>query len=283
MKLSALLLAGVLPFSVTAIAQPFSIPGPGQQGAMMQMMGMEKPRLGVGVMPIGFDELDSLGIGYGVRVGEVYRDSPAAKAGLQEGDLITDLDGKAVYSPKRLQWLASGLGGAETANVAILRGGEKQTLTLKLEKPQAAPAPIAGYNGPAFLGIRMQPDPDGKGVRVTEVIEDSPAAKAGLAAGDLITSLGQKSVDDPRDIFRAMRYFDAGDTIDLSYSRDGTESKSQVTLGTPPAGIAQQMMPRMPMMGRMHPHGFMQGMPSRPNCAPKQTPSTGDSNPPQNI
>lgn len=283
MKLSALFIAAMLSLATAGTASAFPMQGP--HGGFHPMQGLQKPRLGVGVSPASFEVLESLGIGYGVRVGEVYPEGPAAKAGIQGGDIITELDGQAVYSPRRLIWLVSRLGEADSASLKILRDGQPQIVALALEQPQSTTGPMATHAGPAFLGIRMEPAADGKGVRVVEVIEGSPAASAGLAEGDLITAIGGKRVDDPRNILRAMRFFDAGDTIDLSYSRAGATTDTQVTLGTPPEGMARQMrmMPRLPPMGGMPPRGFFQGMPRHRDCPQRQGLPGGGGKPPQDI
>ena len=59
-----------------------------------------------------------------------------------------------------------------------------------------------------------------KGVLVTSVHADSPAAKAGLTAGDVITALGDAPVSSPSDLMRAVRRADEGSDLTITYMRD---------------------------------------------------------------
>ena len=74
------------------------------------------------------------------------------------------------------------------------------------------------FNRRAFLGVSLA-DADGAGARVSEVIEDSPAAEAGLAVGDVITSVDGEAVQDPRDVTRLIRAHKPGEEVTLSFSR----------------------------------------------------------------
>jgi len=70
----------------------------------------------------------------------------------------------------------------------------------------------------------------GEGVRISDLSTDSPAAKAGLQKGDIIIKLGQYKVTNLSDYSNALKNFKPGDSVELSYLRDGKENKTQIEL-----------------------------------------------------
>jgi serine protease Do len=109
---------------------------------------------------------------------------------------------------------------------------------------------------------------DGKGALVTEVVEDSPAAKAGLKAGDVIVKAGGKDVDASASLREALSDTEPGQQMDIKVVRKGKSKDLSVTLGEMPADdFAKQIkvfrdrddrfsIPRAPrMMKRLGNHG----------------------------
>jgi hypothetical protein len=70
----------------------------------------------------------------------------------------------------------------------------------------------------------------GEGVRIADLSSDSPAAKAGLQKGDIIIKLGQYNVTNLSDYSDALKNFKPGDSVELTYLRDGKENKTQIEL-----------------------------------------------------
>ena len=70
----------------------------------------------------------------------------------------------------------------------------------------------------------------GTGIKLTEVAEGSPAAAAGLSAGDVVTHLGGEAVGDLRKYTNVLATFEPGQTVDVVYDRNGQEMKTQMTL-----------------------------------------------------
>jgi len=70
----------------------------------------------------------------------------------------------------------------------------------------------------------------GSGIKLTDVAEGSPAAAAGLAAGDVVTHLGGEEVADLRKYTTVLATFEPGQTVDVVYDRNGQEMKTQMTL-----------------------------------------------------
>jgi serine protease Do len=172
---------------------------------------------------------------HGVVVGRVTEDSPAAKAGLKEKDVITEVNGQRVEGAAQFRRMVHEIPPGRTAQLTVWRDGRAQTLTVTLGQAEeghrawmkAAPGAfafrmpevempdmpaIAGFGddfallpgGHPRLGIDAEDigeqlgsffgAPDGEGILVRSVNSGSPAEKAGLKAGDVITSFNGERV-----------------------------------------------------------------------------------------
>jgi serine protease Do len=85
------------------------------------------------------------------------------------------------------------------------------------------------WNTGAFLGVVTE-DHD-KGALVEEVQKETPAEKAGLQKGDIITKVGDKKIGSPSDLSEAVHAKKPNDEVDITYLRDGKEKKTKVKLG----------------------------------------------------
>lgn len=81
----------------------------------------------------------------------------------------------------------------------------------------------------AFLGVTTE-KADG-GAKITDVTKESAAEKAGLKAGDIITKVGDKKVDDPESLYDAVTSMKPKDEVKVYYKRDGKENSAKTTLG----------------------------------------------------
>jgi serine protease Do len=157
----------------------------------------------------------------GVLVAQVNDDTPAQKAGLNEGDIILTVDGKAIKSPSTLRNLISLSEVGHKAKVQVLRGGKEKNFTVELEKfPE--PAQVANNENAAddeedetldgvsvaelssrLRAMRNLAD-DLTGLIVTNVQATSNAARAGLAEGDVIIEIGATEVVTLKDFQSAL-------------------------------------------------------------------------------
>jgi len=181
--------------------------------------------LGVGVSEVTAAKVKDLKLPAerGVLLGKVVRDSPAAKAGLKENDVITEINGQRVEGTEQFRRMIREIPTGRTAQLTVWREGRSQTLRVTIGKSESrhattfvSPGTFAFHmpempqmnelmeSGPWFAGQpRLGIDaedlegefgkyfgaPEGEGVLVRGVFPDSPAAKAGLKAGDVITSV----------------------------------------------------------------------------------------------
>jgi serine protease Do len=144
----------------------------------------------------------------GAVVTNLRPDAPAAKAGLKDGDVILELDGKPVESANNLRLRISQTAPGSTVKLGISRDGKAQDVSVTLGElpPDAAAAEAPGESGGGGLeGVNVQeltPDaakelqlaPGTRGVVVTSVDPSSTAAAAGLSRGDVIQEVNHKPV-----------------------------------------------------------------------------------------
>ncbi len=176
----------------------------------------------------------------GAIVAQVSPDSPASRAGLQNGDVIEQLNGQKITNSGALQMAISGFTPGTKVQLGILRNGHSQTVDLTLgefnNKGQVAENEGDG-NGSAAqggkLGLAMQdltsdvrqqlhlPD-DVKGAVIANVRPGSAAEDAGLQPGDVIVSVNRKAVDSASQAVAGVHAIPAGqDVLLLVWSRGG--------------------------------------------------------------
>src|SRR5262245_47142146 len=106
--------------------------------------------------------------------------------------------------------------------------------TLVLAAPEKA--------APGYLGVMASKAEEGKsGPWLREVTPDSPAAKAGLQNGDIVTKIGDTDIKDVAGLTAAVAGHKPGDKLTLWVMRDGKEQKLEVTLGERPARKLPQL------------------------------------------
>jgi thiol-disulfide isomerase/thioredoxin len=101
-----------------------------------------------------------------------------------------------------------------------------------------------------WLGIAMEADEPGRGVRVGHVIRSSPADKAGLREGDHILRVASTTVARGQDVIRTVATFAVGDSTEIAYVRAGKEQSAHVTFSALPS---QDDMVRMDLVGTFAP------------------------------
>ena len=208
----------------------------------------------------------------GVGVTDIVKDSPAEKAGLRKDDVILAFNGEPVTSTRKLQRLVNESSADQNVRLTISRGGSEQEVSATLSKRQGTGmlntriredikqkmeqfkkdmTKIRSTDGTWIIntgshrrmGIGTQTLTKqlaeyfgvSEGILVTSVNDNSPAAKAGLKAGDVITAVDGEKVASSGDISRAIGKKQDG-PVTLTVVRDRNTRSVVVTPEKPPAG-----------------------------------------------
>ena len=175
--------------------------------------------LGVQIQGVTQDIADSLNLkdASGALVAEAQDGSPAMKAGLQSGDAIMAVDGKKVAGPRELAAMIADMRPGTKVTVTYWRGGKSQDAEVTLgklptdDKVASADAPAAPDASPLDdFGLAVAPADDNEGVVITDVDPNGQAAERGLQPGDVILSVGEAKVSDPRDVEKRVADAKAG-------------------------------------------------------------------------
>ena len=215
--------------------------------------------LGIGVADVTKQMAEKLNLSEvrGVVVTAVAEGSPAQKAGLKVKDVLISYNGNRLEGRQQLTRMVAETPGERTVTVAILRNGSPQEIRLttaprrmnpelKIVRPASVgrnmfilpdlPRMISIYRSPMlgiesetlntqlanFFGVK-------DGVLVREVIPESPAAKAGVKAGDIVVELAGEAISNPSDIGSVLRAKGSqGDPLTMVVVRN--QKKMQVTI-----------------------------------------------------
>lgn len=190
-------------------------------------------RLGIVVSEISPHIQKSLKIDSGVVVEEVLEDSPAEKAGIQEGDIILTVGNHAVSNQGDVREQLKNLEDNQQVELQIIRDGQPLTVQVKPEKREL---PDFNINlGRNFIGVNLQEldsdlafyfkvDPNA-GVLVTSVEPDSPASTAGIRSGDVLTHFNGKKIQSPEEVREEVNSLKEGETAEVTLVRQGMEQK----------------------------------------------------------
>lgn len=167
----------------------------------------------------------------GVTISRVIDDSPAADAGLEEGDIVLSINGTDLDHRGALREALKGAQAGDKVIVVYTHAGDQATATITLGDPSERPAPPAAEDMP-WVGARLVHFEGGDGVLVRSVLADSPADEAGLKASDVITSIDGTAVTDWWKAREIIRDLAPGTTVDLKVTRGDDHLTLSLTLGS---------------------------------------------------
>jgi serine protease Do len=205
----------------------FSIPAATVKSVVAQLKdkgSVSRGWIGVQIQPVTSDIADSLGMkkAEGALVAEPQANGPAAKAGIESGDVITAVNGESVRDARELARTIGGMAPGATVKLNVLHKGQDKVVNLTLgQLPNTVEAKAdtdndndsnkgatRGTDVPK-LGMTVAPADSvagaGKdGVVVTQVDPKSPAAERGFKEGDVILEVAGKSVSTAGDVREAI-------------------------------------------------------------------------------
>jgi len=185
--------------------------------------------LGTTVQKITPEIADSLGVKQqrGALVADVVRGSPAERAGIKTGDIITEFNSKEVKDSTELPGLVARVAPGTGTSVKVLRDGKEMTLAITVGEMKDTEVAASGQQGE--LGLAVQPvTPEvaqslgldrAEGLVITEVKPGSAADDAGLREGDLITQINRRPVKNLADYNREMAQSKKGQSVLLLVRR----------------------------------------------------------------
>jgi len=174
----------------------------------------------------------------GVIIDRVEANSPASKADLRQGDVITAFNGEAIKGPRELALAVANATEGSSVKLTILRDGKQDTLDVAVaEQPTNMRASLQqpDENASAPVGMALSAlnrdmqqqlglDPSVKGVVVTQVTPGSRADESGVQSGDVIVRVGNQTVTSPSEASAqiAAAEHDKKEAVPLLVMRDGT-------------------------------------------------------------
>ena len=171
--------------------------------------------------------------GGGALVSSVQDGSPAAQAGIKAGDVVTEYDGKKLAQPGDLSRLVAATAVGRQVPLTVVREGKTMSLQVhvaRMDEPDQ-PKVAQSEQGKEPLGLAVEtltPEvgrqlglADARGVVVRGVRDSSPAEKAGIRAGDVITELDHQPVANAGDMKRLLAQHAKGAPVVVLLHRDG--------------------------------------------------------------
>src|ERR1044071_6203549 len=185
--------------------------------------------LGTTLQKITPEIADSLGLKQqrGALVADVMRGSPAERAGIKTGDIITEFNSKEVKDSSELPGLVARIAPGTGTSVKVLRDGKEMTLAITVGEMKDTEVAAAGQ--PGDLGLAVQAvTPEvaeslgldrAEGLVITEVKPGSAADEAGLRQGDVITQINRRPVKNLADYNREIAQGKKGQSVLLLVRR----------------------------------------------------------------
>ncbi|MBV9508218.1 MAG: PDZ domain-containing protein [Acidobacteriia bacterium] len=251
-------------YSLVCLALSMAIPSVfGQSSRRLEAQGAPSSYLGIGVVEITPDRAKALNLKdvRGAEVAHLDDNGPASKAGIKEGDVVLEYNGAPVDGVEQLVRMVRETPVGRQVKLTLWRNGGAQTLTVAVGERQAAviqtpggpvripeiPAippidiprfslslqsPLLGIEGESLGQERQFAEYFGvkDGVLVKQVLENTPAEKAGLKAGDVITRVEGNNVSSTRDITAHLRSDRSKRSATLTVVRDKKEMPLVVNL-----------------------------------------------------
>ncbi len=200
----------------------------------------------MGVYPSELDESKMEALDYkgeGIMIDGIVDDGPSDKAGLKAGDILIKIGQDKLVTIKDMRSSLADLKPGDKIKVTAIRKGKEHEFKIVLgEKPKqdilSKTYSWSTESRGAFLGIEMiQLDDElaeyfdvKKGVLIKKVVEDSPADKAKLEAGDIITKIGDYKIKSTEDVGKAMAKHEPDDKVEIDVIRKGKKKTFDAVL-----------------------------------------------------
>ncbi|MFW6283810.1 MAG: PDZ domain-containing protein, partial [Desulfosalsimonas sp.] len=168
-------------------------------------------------------------VNQGVMITQVFKGDPADKAGIKPNDIITEVNGKPVDSPRELSRRIAGIKPGQKAEIKLIREGKTRKFNVEVtkreedkladrgrgqdpESPQEAELglDVTDLNQETAQQLNLE---DTRGVIVSRVAGDSKAAEAGFRKGDIIREINHEQIDSVQDFKKIIQDTESGQTL----------------------------------------------------------------------
>ncbi len=176
--------------------------------------------IGVQIQPVTKEIADAVGLEKpeGALIADVSSGTPAARAGLKSGDIVTAIGDKSVRTPKDLSRFVADMSPSDKETLTVWRDrksvdlkvviggneGEAKQVAAEKSDPSQPSIGVGLANLTPDIRERLNLPADAKGVAVASVNPDKPAADAGIQTGDIILSINSKSVNSADEVKEAV-------------------------------------------------------------------------------
>jgi serine protease Do len=149
----------------------------------------------------------------GIIVADVVPDGPAVKGGIEQGDIITDINGSRVETVTQFRNLIAQTPPGSQVRIDLLRNRKEMTLSVKVGELESERKVAKAESDQDLLGVKVEKVTQEMasriglrkpaGVVITQVVPDSAAEKAQLAEGDIVFRVGNRQVNAPDEFYSA--------------------------------------------------------------------------------
>jgi len=181
--------------------------------------------IGVSIQPMTPDLAKQFNLkdGEGILVGDVVEDGPAAKAGIERGDVITEFDGKQIHEVTVLRNMVAGTAPGKIVKVGLIRDGKTKNLEIKVSEQTGESGNMGRTFENLLKGVAVQDiTPSIRsnldipkriyGVIITDVSDDSPAEGI-LMKDDVIMEINKRQIRDVKDYESVMGGIRTGEVV----------------------------------------------------------------------
>ncbi len=204
-----------------------------------------KPFMGVFTSTLDDDDYEDLGVKgyYGILIDEVIDDTPADKAGFEDGDVLLEMEGDKVYTSDQLTKMLSTMDPGKKVKCKVMR--DKKEMTLKLEVGErsdyTAKKPFIGINMSDLKASTLEKKgvTEGYGILLTGIVDDSAAEKAGLEKGDVLLKIDDDKIYTIGQLGKIVDKMKVGQKSKFLVFRDGDRKTIDVTIGEKELGFSR--------------------------------------------
>ena len=204
-----------------------------------QNASVVRPWIGASGQAVTSDIADSLGLNrpVGVLISAIHKSSPARKAGLKVGDVVTAINERKIHDPAELKFRLATVAIGDKADLDVIRKGKKMTLKMEAMVPPNDPprndtllegnhlldgATVGNLN--PLVGVELGIEQDREGVVVLKVDRRKRASRL-ITAGDIILAVNDDEVDDIKDLKRELKQAQTRNSFELTLERNGQISR----------------------------------------------------------